>query len=359
LNSISEKKIVVVGGYGYTGKLICTQLLSQGITFSIVGRDQTKLTEFEIEFQTIKSIHQVDISKKEEAQKLINDFDIIINCAGPFTEESQEFVRLVSLSENKIYLDISGESEFVKKSFEENNSDAQQNNTLLIHACAFESFVADLALQILVDSENNIETINSYYYFENSRPSPGTRLTMKLSKYRKYHQIKNQNWHSYKVSDEIHTVDFGGFENNVAVPYPLPDIAFAFYNYKPKNAMSYLIVSKQESLFFSDDAYKEGNASQELQQLRLRKTQGPTVEERVKQKCHLFVHITLADKTERQLHLETIDMYKVTAKAISCLMHRLIEEKPIKIGVVSPAFFFRGEEKIILEKISVQIFQTN
>ena len=101
-------RISVVGAYGYTGRLICEELEKAGYSFSVLGRNKQKLDLLKEEFSTISSALELDMRNADDVEQLLEHSDLIVNCAGPFTEESQLLVDSVAES-GKTYLDISGE----------------------------------------------------------------------------------------------------------------------------------------------------------------------------------------------------------------------------------------------------------
>ena len=51
-------KIVLIGAYGYTGKIICDILEKENISFSIAGRDIDKLNQIKSSHSKVDAIHQ-------------------------------------------------------------------------------------------------------------------------------------------------------------------------------------------------------------------------------------------------------------------------------------------------------------
>ena len=160
-------KILLVGAYGYTGKLICKLLQEKELAFNIAGRNEIELAATKECFPSIQKCHALDIAN-DACIQLIRDYDLFINCAGPFTEESSLFVQTIAKTRNKCYLDISGEVGFVQKSIEENHLIASANNTRIIHSCAFESLVADLLIKSFEGELASVKSIKTYYKFDHS-----------------------------------------------------------------------------------------------------------------------------------------------------------------------------------------------
>jgi short subunit dehydrogenase-like uncharacterized protein len=344
-------KIVVIGAYGYTGQLICHLLNENNIPFSIAGKNQSKLEDLTQKLAGIQDVIQIDL--RAENSGFVNDFDVFINCAGPFTEESSAFVNLIASIEHKFYLDISGEVGFVKASFDENHQTAVANNTLIIHGCAFESLLTDLATQFVGRKLGKLRNIYSFYAFGHSKPSPGTRITMKLSKFRKLEKVSNGNWSVINHAKDKVPVTLRDGTQKVAVPYPLPEVAFNKWNSNTHASLSYLLLDPQESMFAGFETVIDGDIEVELEKLKQRKKPGPTAEQRNHQTFELIVQAENEEGNKMAVLLSGADMYKLTAQAILLAVKQILSRDVILSGVVSPGKLFIEEESRILDELEI------
>ncbi|MGB0390478.1 MAG: saccharopine dehydrogenase NADP-binding domain-containing protein [Salibacteraceae bacterium] len=345
-------RISIVGAYGYTGNLICEELTQAGISFSIFGRNKEKLLALKNELTTVSTAESLDMRRAEDVQKLIDCSDLIVNCAGPFTEESKGLVN--SAAENgKIYLDISGEIGFVRDSHERNNSIALKSQALIVHGCAFESLVADLVIQPLLKNAQGIESIRSFYWFNQKRVSPGTRVTMKLSRFRKLLKISKGEWAiGDAVQDQIQVTSSSSDSRFVAVPYPLPEVAYCKWNIQPKNAESFLLLNQDEAMFVGLRKNEGQKALTVLDKIRKSKPNGPSKVELEGQRSILAIEI----KDENGLFTLTvnaINMYQTTAISIRLAIQALQNNSGKLAGVLSPARLFEGIEKETLTALKV------
>ncbi|MEX1002405.1 MAG: saccharopine dehydrogenase NADP-binding domain-containing protein [Crocinitomicaceae bacterium] len=350
-------KIVLVGAYGYTGRIICEMLQEQQIRFTAAGKDEGQISQLLACFPAIEATKIIDISQPEMLPDFIAQFDLFINCAGPFTEESQEFVKAVANSEKKYYLDISGELNYVRRSRENYHETAKANQTLLIHACAFESFIADLGYQLLSKGMNHIKSIKTYYHFEKSRPSPGTKITMKLSALRKFDMIKNSAWQVISSVSDQETVKWRDSEPLQAVPYPLPEVAFFHWQTQAEQIGSYMLLEKEASLFVGTKTPNEAAIPEQLELLKQRKGSGPSAEERKQQQSTLYIEISGEDSQKKRLRLICEDMYQITASCIGLLVDQIRAGKCHEKGVLRPAVCF-SDERTVLQKLGVEVQQT-
>jgi len=347
-------RISIIGAYGYTGRLICEELEGAGMSFSIFGRNIEKLNALKDELKSVSLVLALDMRVAEDVQQVIENSDIIVNCAGPFTEEAQLLAN--STAENgKTYLDITGEVGFIRNSWTRNNSKAQQSEALLIHGCAFESLVADLMIQSLIDNTLRVKSIRSFYWFNQKKISPGTRLTMKLSKYRELLKIVDGDWVIGDATKDQIPVRLSSSEDDfMAVPYPLPEIAYGHWNYQTKSAESYLLLDRNQAMFVGVGNRNDDSAIDVLDKIRKFKQVGPTKDELDIQRSILNIEIEGEDGKKLNAVGNAINMYQTTAVAILLTIQKLINNPGKHSGVLSPAKLFKGEEKETLKALKVE-----
>ena len=341
-------KTVLIGAYGYTATIICQLLNEQNIPFVAAGKNVTQLGELSTNYSCITGIKKIDLNSASDVADLVREYDLIINTAGPFTEESAQLVKQIADAKNKVYLDITGEISFVKESYEHNHQKAKKNNTLIIHGCAFESLVVDLAIKHIENEKGVIRDLFTFYRFSKSKPSPGTKITMKLSKYRSLYGLDNRNWTTVNNDDTI-KVDIPSEGSLVGVPYPLPEVAYAkWYGYH--NTMSYLLMSREEAAYTNLKVSNKKDIREELEALKERKKPGPTKEKRELQSCEIYLHCSLKDQ-EFVYSITGHDMYLATAKSIVLAVEKLLSEGVKMPGVCPPSSLFKEEEKETLEQL--------
>lgn len=348
-------KVAVIGAYGYTGQLICEELEEANVQMTAVGRNLEKLKLLQETWKNIEGFLTLDMRKPEDAQYVVDSFDCIVNCAGPFTEESGILLEKVAQS-GKAYLDITGEIGFIRSSHEKHHQKAQETNSLLIHGCAFESLVADLIFQNYADDKKSFKKLNTFYWFQQKKVSPGTRITMKLSKYRENLKIANGVW---EVSDRSDRFKVSGIEDSTffGVPYPLPEIAYAHWGYNAEEAGSYLLLTEDEFKYLTGAKHTvSGSADEELQRLKKRTPKGPSKADRETQKSILMVQMVEEEGAEKRLVVHSKDMYHTTARAIRLSVEEIKNNgRPKNAGVLSPASLFFGKEREILKSLNTII----
>jgi short subunit dehydrogenase-like uncharacterized protein len=339
-------KILIIGAYGYTGRLICEELFDKQIDFSIAGKNESKLQALMDEFDVIKSFLIADLSNEASIKEVVASSDVFVNCAGPFTEESAGFVDKIALS-GKIYLDITGELGFVKSSREKLHEKCLNHNSLIIHSVAFESMIVDLALQV-ISKENENRNIEVFYQFNNYKVSPGTKITMKISKFRESLHVKNGEWSKFDSKSLIHKVKIKDVDYS-GIPYPLPEIAFSKWSYGVENISTYLLADPEMALYYQPSRFDPEKIDKTLSKLKSVKKHGPSTEQRENQKCQVFLKVD-----NLFWSIKTKNMYQLTAE---CVRDVIVELKKNRnpYGVLNPAKIFKNKEIDTLNNLDVTI----
>ena len=154
--------IIIHGATGFTGKLICDYLFnhsdSKTIKWAISGRNKSKLKPISEKYN-IDSF-TVDSFDFDLLHTITSKSKLIISVVGPYSIYGKKLVK--SCVENNChYLDITGESAFVKHIEKTYTKSAIENNTILISCCGFESIPPDIgtyySVQKLKEKNVNIK----------------------------------------------------------------------------------------------------------------------------------------------------------------------------------------------------------
>ncbi len=348
-------KIIVVGATGYTGKLVCKQLDKENIHFDITGRDMTGLLLLKEKYKSIDNIVIADVMDKKGVDEILNS-DIIINCVGPFYIYANLLLEAV-VKQSKIYFDISGEELFVDNSIEKFAETSKSNGAVLVHSAAFESALVEVMVNLLMQNSRGVESVNSYYRFEQSKPSPGTRFTMKLSRFIETFIIKN----GEKIKTNNIANDIGSsFEVNGSqyypIHYPMPEIPLLAYKFGIKNIASFLLVDKLSASVSKNAIGNKSEMADVIRRFIKRKSKGPTEMQRENQYFDLIVDVKYDNDTNKQMRLSGKDMYMITAKIISYLVRTILKSSIKFKGIVTPYELIKGEEKEFFEYLGVDVY---
>lgn len=342
----ANQKIVLLGATGYTGRLIAQLLREREITFDIAGRNESRLKALQLELKLDTSIIISDLSDKASISILLDKADVLINCVGPYNLYGRQLIEQVALRPI-IYLDLTGEQDFVKDSMDTLDLIAKEHQSLLVHSCAFESSLVDFMAAGLLDEKQKYSYIHSYYYFNKSRPSPGTRLTMQLARHYPTYYFREEEYILLKPFEKSFSVKHKELAIDAAAFMPYPEVLFFAHKYQTKEVGSYLLSNESEIKYVHIAEQKSKEAITNRHQNRVWK--GPSVEERERQEFRIVICAEQEDGELKKAELLGKNMYQVTAEII-VLMIQAIQNKQQKLtGFQVPSAI--GNSKEILSRL--------
>jgi len=187
---MQDKKVIVYGAYGHTGKFVVAQLCMQGFLPILSGRDWEKLSNFSQEYPNLKTA----VADTNQPTSLDNAFlqaDIIINCAGPYLDTAEPIIQS-ALRLGKHYIDLSAEQKAVLDVYEKFSDKAKQAEIIIIPAVAFYGGLGDLLSSSVTQSWKEIDDIKIYIGLDSWHPTNGTRLTGQRNHYQRFELVNGQ-----------------------------------------------------------------------------------------------------------------------------------------------------------------------
>ncbi len=169
-----ERKVLVYGGGGYTGKLIAECLARRGMPFYFAGRTRARL-EAALEVVKQRRGGPVDAqivtasNSVEELLPLFSKVDVVINVAGPFMQVAWPVVE-AALAANCHYLDTTGEQDWVIAIAEKFGQAFADRNLLLCPANSYMWAAGALAAEVVLETAG-VDSIDLLYQIDNGLPS--------------------------------------------------------------------------------------------------------------------------------------------------------------------------------------------
>ena len=105
---IVSKKWLIYGATGYTGRLIVAEAKRLGLTPVLAGRSEESIKQLATEFGFESRCF--DLSSRQIIAEALSDIDVVLHCAGPFSETARPMIA-ACLHSKTHYLDITGEIE--------------------------------------------------------------------------------------------------------------------------------------------------------------------------------------------------------------------------------------------------------
>ena len=172
-------KIVIFGATGFTGEL-CARFMSEkysDIPIAIAGRSAEKLEKIKNTNNLPFPIIVADAFDVNSLEKMCRDTEVVLSTAGPYHKYGSDLLG-VCVKHGCHYVDITGESFWVKDMIEKHHKEAQDKGLRIINACGFDSAPSDLGVFYAVNQV--VGDVNSVQCFQawKGEASGGTMETM-------------------------------------------------------------------------------------------------------------------------------------------------------------------------------------
>ncbi len=165
--------ITLLGATGYTGIRTARVLDRRGLPFRLAGRDAQKLAALSESLSTKPAYLTVNLDQASSITDLFRQTEILINCAGPFTDLGERIVSQAAVK-GAHYIDSSNELGYLVR-MRSYNRLAQKSKAVISPACAFEVALSDTAARLLINPETPNDEVRVYYHIKASHTSIGTR----------------------------------------------------------------------------------------------------------------------------------------------------------------------------------------
>jgi len=238
---IVQKKWMIYGATGYTGKLIAEEAVNRGLTPILAGRSEIKLAE--LAKTTGLEYRVFDLTQRVIIAEQLKDIDVILHCAGPFSATAKPMMA-ACLHSNTHYLDITGEIEVFRHGHQLNKS-ALKAGIIICPGVGFDVIPTDCLASTLKQA---MPDATSLWLGFSSRSgfSPGTAKTSieglsSGGKIRRDGKIVD-----VPLAYKARQIDFGdGTKNAVTIPWG--DVATAYYSTEIPNIEVYIPMSVRKT----------------------------------------------------------------------------------------------------------------
>ena len=148
--------LIVYGATGFTGKLVASYLDShselKGRPWAIAGRTQSKLTELAAELVGNPETIYVDLEDNIAVTEMVLRTRVVINCAGPYSENNGAALLGVCAREGVHYSDLAGEGFWQAEMVEAFHDIAKNSGAKVILGGGVDSIPSDLGAFIATDA---------------------------------------------------------------------------------------------------------------------------------------------------------------------------------------------------------------
>ncbi|MBR9866399.1 MAG: saccharopine dehydrogenase [Oceanospirillales bacterium] len=170
----NNRKVLIYGASGYTGKLVAESLAVREIPFYMAGRTRSRLEHaLQVVEERVGAKVDAEIvtasNNLDELVPLFEKVDVVINVAGPFMQVAWPVVE-ACLKTNCHYLDTTGEQDWTVAIQEKYGDSFADKGLLLSPACSYMWCAGALAAELMLETVG-IDSIELLYQIDNAIPS--------------------------------------------------------------------------------------------------------------------------------------------------------------------------------------------
>lgn len=172
-----DKRWLIYGAYGYTGRLITEAAADRGLKPTIGGRNQAKTDE--LARQLGLESHAFALETVEQVAGEVDGYELVLNCAGPFSRTAETLVQ-ACISKGIHYLDISGEPEMFERHFARQEQ-AAKAGSVLIPGVGFDVVPTDtLAANLVKKLGQQPDTLELAFYGEGGGSAGSAKTVLEM-----------------------------------------------------------------------------------------------------------------------------------------------------------------------------------
>lgn len=339
-----KPNFLLYGAYGYTGELIAELAIENGLKPILAGRnvEKTKALADKLGLKWIT----FEAKDKTAVKLALQNVDILLNCAGPFTQTVKEFIP-ACIAAKVHYLDITGEIEVFEYAKTQDEA-AKEAGIMIMSGVGFDVVPSDCLAKFLKD-ELPTATHLELAFMGLGGVSQGTAITMVENAGEGGAIRENGKIKKVKTAYQTKVIDYGIKKMN-SVSIPWGDVSTAFHSTEIPNIKVFMaqppkaIKAMEMSSYFSfalKNDFVKGFIKKKIKE----REKGPNEEKRNSNYSYLWGKVT-DGTTTIEARLITPEGYKLTS--ITAL---LITEKVLngdfKIGFQTPSSAY--SKNLILE----------
>ncbi len=334
----STKKWMIYGVNGYTGLLIAEEAVNRNFEPILAGRNPQALLELSEKLNLPARVF--DLSDIDQISENLLDVDILVNCAGPFSQTAKPFCK-ACLRTNTHYLDITGEFE-VFEFFKSQDARLKKAGIIAIPGIGFDVVPSDCLAAKLKKLQPDSTSLTIAMKPSLAIISPGTAKTMvegiaRGSVIRKNGQLVNVSRPKSKM------IPFGA-KPQKAINIQWGDVSSAFFSTGIPNIEIYLTTRRAVALSMKFSRFFRWIFLIPLVvrflQYRISSViKGPTLEQREKDQTLFWGEVKNPNGKTATLKLKTPNGYSLTVDSTLKAVEKILD-KDLSPGYKTPSMAF-------------------
>jgi short subunit dehydrogenase-like uncharacterized protein len=335
METMTEKSWIIYGANGYTGRLIAEEAVLKGFRPILAGRNHKKI---KLLAQRLNLPWRCfDLKNPENIFSHLDQIDLLLNCAGPFTATSVPLAK-ACLQTMTDYLDITGEIE-VFEYIHALDEKARHAGVVLCPGAGFDVIPTDCLAAALKKCMPDTKYLA--LGFDAKGPvSPGTAKTI-IEGFKYGGMIrKNGILSAVRLAYRVRKIDFGSGPKT-ATTISWGDVSTAFYTTGIPNIEVYVALpDKAISALKILRIFRPLISLEPIQKILKKiidmQLKGPSAQQRKTSRVRLWGEAVDSKGNSVQANLTTANIYDVTIMGALGIVRKLLEKKS-KPGVYTPS----------------------
>ena len=333
---------IIYGANGYTGIILAKEAEKKGLKPILAGRSKQMISSIaeDLGFEYVI----FDLTDDHKVQDELENFNLILNAAGPFKYTSEPIVR-ACLKTGTNYLDITGEIPVFEQNFTYHEQ-AKAQDIAIISGVGFDVVPTDCIAKYVSEKVSNPIELEIGIVGIGS-PSRGTLKTM--VEYLSNGRLIRRNGEllrntGFKGSRSIQFRD----KERTLVPVSWGDLATGYRTTGIPNITTYMPFSKPMASMIKGNISKNNgkwkNNVNGLKDWIDKYVNNPNEEARMKGRSYIWAQANNDKGDKKEAWLETMEGYRFTSISGIKAVEKIFELEPK--GALTPALAF-GEDFIL------------
>jgi short subunit dehydrogenase-like uncharacterized protein len=214
-------RIAVYGATGYTGRLVCSELLRRGFDDVVVcGRSAPRLREVVASLGVDWPVRCAAVDDAPALRKAFAGADVVVSCAGPFTFYGAPVIE-AALDAGAHYVDTTGEQPYMRRVFEHLDGAAAAASRAVVPAVGFDYVPGDLIAALAARGCEPVDELTIGYAVGGFGMSRGTLRSGIEMLGEEGVDYRDGGWRPLRRAGLGETLDYGGeIGEQPVVAYP-------------------------------------------------------------------------------------------------------------------------------------------
>ncbi|MFG3524038.1 DUF5938 domain-containing protein [Nocardia nova] len=217
----TDKRVVVYGASGYTGRLICEYLREYNVPFLAAGRDHGRVKAAVEAVPGIDTVDHEIVEVEHTTAALAEAFrgaDVVLNTVGPFARYGHEVVQ-ACLEIGAHYTDTNGEQNWMIDAQDRYSADFASRGLLLTPGLAQMYSIGEIAANICLENPG-LDTLDIQVFWKGHPTVASTNTILTNAAFAKAYYLEQNEYVEWPPEEGLYTVSVPGqHELGLALPW--------------------------------------------------------------------------------------------------------------------------------------------